>query len=80
MMNMTQYPVLKWFFRVERVEDEAQAVAGWIALVRAQGWSPIGEPQIVHDGDFAIVGRLIKVAGLDVSPDFDGFAISVPNS
>lgn len=62
-------PVREWYVRLERVHDEAAALDAWRSLVIAQGWSPVGEPWIVHDATPAVVGRLVQHPGLTVRAD-----------
>lgn len=72
-------PVQKWVVEVEQIVDEDAALDAWRSLVRAQGWSPVGEPKVIR-GDFPrIVGRLVKYPGLTVSADIRG-AIAVPQT
>ena len=80
MSDLTEaIPVKKWFVRLEApIVDEQEAREAWVHLVRAQGWSPVGEPQVVHHEDAgALVGRVVQYPGLTVSPDIRD-AILVP--
>lgn len=60
--------VREWYVRLERLHDEDAAFEAWRSLVRAQGWSPVGDPWIVQDGTPAVVGRLVRHPGLAVRP------------
>lgn len=63
-------PVRKWYVRLERVHDEAAALDAWRSLIKAQGWSAVGEPEVIHDGATpAVVGRIIEHPDVVVSPD-----------
>lgn len=70
MSNRTQtLPIREWYVRLERVHDEAAALDAWRSMVKAQGWSAVGDPWIVQDGTPAVVGRLVQHPDLTVSPD-----------
>lgn len=72
-------PVREWYVRLERVADEEAALDAWRCLVKAQGWSAVGEPEVIHDGATpAVVGRLVEHPGLSVNPDPKVYAIEVP--
>ena len=69
-MTLTKtLPVRQWYVRLERVHDEAAALEAWRQMVRAQGWSTVGEPEIVHDGTPAVVGKIVQHPGLTVNPE-----------
>jgi hypothetical protein len=68
--HTTTLTVREWYVRLERIVDEEAALEAWRLLIRAQGWSPVGEPWIVRDGaDPAVVGRLVQHPNLTVNPD-----------
>lgn len=79
-MSMTELnraiPVQKWAVTLEAVHDEQAAIEAWHALVRAQGWSPVGEPEVIQSASI-VVGRLVRYPGLTVSHDVRD-AILVP--
>lgn len=54
--------------------DVPMAREGWCSIVRAQGWTPVGEPEVVLDdahGQRAVVGRLIRadLPGVTINGD-----------
>src|SRR5690349_4281570 len=62
-------PVKKWYVRFERIHDEALALDAWRQMVRAQGWSPVGDPEVGSDGaDPFVIGKVVRYPGLTVSP------------
>jgi hypothetical protein len=62
--------VRKWYVRLEQVRDGEAARQAWHLLVIAQGWSPVGEPSVTHDGATpAVVGGIVEHPGLTVNPD-----------
>lgn len=44
--------------------DERQALEGWELIVRSQGCTPVGEPEIIRDeftGFQAVIGKLVRI-------------------
>ena len=78
-------PVEQWVIRLESpVVDDGAALDGWLSLVRAQGWSPVGEAETVTNNLIAenlvntyVMGRVVRYPGLTVSDDIRN-AIQVP--
>jgi hypothetical protein len=69
-------PVKQWYVRLERVHDEESALDAWRALVKAQGWSAVGDPEVVrHDdprhkeGTPFVIGLVVEHPGLTVRHD-----------
>jgi hypothetical protein len=80
MNNTKALPIRKWMVSLEDIADEAAALDGWRLLIRAQGWSPVGEPQVISNpqfGEYAVVGRVVQYPGLTVAETVTG-SICVP--
>lgn len=69
-------PVKKWYLRFENIADEAEALDAWRQMVRAQGWSPVGDPEVGSDGaDPFIIGRVVQHPGLTVDPNAQNIVV-----
>lgn len=70
-------PVQQWYVRLERVHDEVAALEAWRQLVRAQGWSAVGEPEVMHDGATpGVIGRVVEFPNLTVNPE--AWSVTLP--
>lgn len=66
----------KYLIRLdEAVEvDEALAREGWKLIIRAQGWTPVGDPEVVREpevGMCGVIGKLVR-AKVDATIRDDG--------
>lgn len=72
-------PVEKWGLTLDNpIVDEAAALEGWHRLVRAQGWSPVGGPEVIGN-EHAVIGRVVRYPGITVTADIRN-AITVPRA
>jgi len=45
-------------------------------MVRAQGWSPVGEPEVGSDGaDPFVIGKVVQYPGLTVEPNAQNIVV-----
>ena len=81
MNNLKTIPVRKWVVRLDSEPvDHGAALDGWMSLIRSQGWSPVGKPEVVSNaqyGEFGIVGKVVEYPGLTLD-DAIGVALKVP--
>ena len=78
MSNDTTLPVLKWKIVLESVADAKMAREGWLSWIRSQGWSPVGEPEVLQRpeyADFVVIGKIVKHPGLTIAASANWISI-----
>lgn len=71
-------PVRKWVVKLAVGSDADLAREGWLNLIRAQGWSPVGEAEYVEQAEFgeaAVYGRVVEYPGLTVAAGLTAIAV-----
>jgi hypothetical protein len=69
-MTTEDLTIQQWVVHLDTVEDAGVARDGWLNLIRAQGWSPVGDPEVVEGPPgrgWDVAGKLVRHPGLTIA-------------